>query len=380
MRHLPIGGSTAKRTIECPAWVSRSVNAPKQASSTFADEGSMLHLVMENFYDSPVSFEDQLGVTSFGDHVFSEDTLELAIMAHQAAEAVFDKYDIDEMMIEPFMEIVKDEVGGSTDMICASGDGKTVVVLDWKFGRHGVLAEDNKQGLFYTLAASLDPSTKSMLAKAERFVFAVVQPKAYGNKADVWEFGAEKLVYFYDQLTQAIEEAKSPEPKAKAGGHCHYCPAAPTCETKKLVARSALVIDPEVAATMSEAMGMVDQLEKWCKAVKAATHEALEKGGQVEGWKLVQKRASRVWTDPEAVEDKIRKAKKMKLTDGFDMKLKTAPQIEKVCKAIGYDFKSFEPLIAKVSSGTTLAPEADKRPAVGRNVISDNVSLFLESE
>ena len=380
MQHLPIGGSTAARTLECPAWVSRSVNAPKQPSSTYADEGSMLHLVMENFYDNDLSFEDQLGVTTFNEHVFSEDTLELAVMAYQAAESVFDKYDIDEMMIEPFMEIVKDEVGGSTDLLCVSGDGKTVVVLDWKFGRHPVAAEDNKQGLFYTLAAETDASTRGMFDKAEQFVFAVVQPKAYGNKADVWEFGEEELGLFDEQLVETIATSKEENPPAKAGDHCHYCPAAATCETRKLQVRSALVLDPEVAADLSEAMAMVDQAEKWCKAVKAATHNTLERGGQVEGWKLVQKRASRVWTDPAAVEDKIRKAKKIKLSDGFDMKLKTAPQIEKVCKAIGYDFKSFEPLIAKVSSGTTLAPESDKRPAVGRNVISDNVSLFLESE
>ena len=378
MKHLPIGGSTAARTLECPAWVSRSANAPEQASSSFADEGSMLHLVMENFYDNDISFEDQLGVTTFGSHVFSEDTMELAIMAHQAAEAVFDEYDIDEMMIEPFMEIVKDEVGGSTDMLCASVDGKTVVVLDWKFGRHGVLAEDNKQGLFYTLAANLDPSTASMLEKAEHFVFAVVQPKAYGNKADVWQFGLWELDNFDIELSEARTAAAKETPPAKAGDHCHYCPAAPTCETKILQGRSALVINPEVAATMSEAMGMVDQLEKWCKAVKSATHASLEHGGEVEGWKLVQKRATRQWTDEEAVVDMVRKAKKIKMEDAFNMKLLSVAQLEKVVKAKKLPFDKYALHVASVSTGTTLAPESDKRPAVGRDVIPQNMLQLIE--
>jgi hypothetical protein len=378
MKHLPIGGSTAKRTLECPAWVSRSANAPEQASSTFADEGSMLHLVMENYYDNDISFADQLGVTTFGSHVFSEDTMELAIMAYQAAEAVFDQYDIDEMMIEPFMEIVPDEVGGSTDLLCASSDGKTVLVLDWKFGRHGVEAEDNKQGLFYTMAADVDPSTKSMLEKADRFVFAVVQPKVYGNKADVWEFGNEELLTFEAELTEAVAESKKENPRAKAGDHCHYCPAAPTCETKMLQARSALVLDPAITATMAEAMSMVDQLEKWCKAVKTATHEALEQGGAVEGWKLVQKRATRQWTDEEAVFDMVRKAKKIKLEDAVSMKLLSVAQLEKVVKAKKLPFDKYALHVASVSTGTTLAPESDKRAAVGREVIPENMLQLME--
>ena len=59
----------------------------------------------------------------------------------------------------------------------------------------------------------------------------------------------------------------------------------------------------------------------------------------------------------------MRKAKKIKLEQGFDYKLKSPAQLEKVCKELGVDFKQYDKLISKVTTGTTLALESDKRPA-----------------
>jgi hypothetical protein len=37
MKHYKFGGSTAARTIGCPAWVSLSEAMPKQITSSYAD-------------------------------------------------------------------------------------------------------------------------------------------------------------------------------------------------------------------------------------------------------------------------------------------------------------------------------------------------------
>jgi hypothetical protein len=90
----------------------------------------------------------------------------------------------------------------------------------------------------------------------------------------------------------------------------------------------------------------------------------LEDGGEVPGWKLVQKRASRKWSDEEAVEKKL-KALKISLMDAKERPtLKSPAQIEKLCKAEGKDFTKLADLVVSESSGTTLAPASDKRPAV----------------
>ena len=49
MQHSKVvGGSTAKRVINCPGSVALVAKMPPQASSKYADEGTMLHGCMED--------------------------------------------------------------------------------------------------------------------------------------------------------------------------------------------------------------------------------------------------------------------------------------------------------------------------------------------
>ena len=67
--------------------------------------------------------------------------------------------------------------------------------------------------------------------------------------------------------------------------------------------------------------------------------------------------------DP-AVGEKIKKARLIKLEEGFDLKLKSPAQLEKLLKTKKLDFKKlYGQYVSSVSSGTTLALESDKRPA-----------------
>ena len=119
------------------------------------------------------------------------------------------------------------------------------------------------------------------------------------------------------------------------------------------------------ADKLAEYLPMAEEVEAWAKAVKKLAHEQLELGTSIKGYKLVNKRASRVWNDAKAVEEKVRKAKKIKLADGFNSVLKSPAQLEKVCKDLGIDFKkTYGPMLSSLSSGTTLAKESDKRSAV----------------
>ena len=117
--------------------------------------------------------------------------------------------------------------------------------------------------------------------------------------------------------------------------------------------------------SLEVALALATELEPWVKNVKSFAHEMLEKGAEIEGWKLVQKRATRGWIDPEATTDKLKASRKFKMDDYSDIKLKSPPQLEKVCKAKGVDFNdTFGEMVVSRSSGTTLAPESDKREAV----------------
>ena len=370
--HLPIGGSTAARTLGCPAWLGRAAKVPKGGSSSAADQGTLFHEVMEGYYRDDKEFKDQLGATAYGEYTFNTDMLnELVLPAFEAAEQVFDTYDIQELMIEPFVQYIPDVAGGSIDILGVSGDGKTVVILDWKGGHGHVRAEDNKQLIFYALSAAVDRTLGAFdIKKVEKIVGVIIQPKI-SHKPDVWEFTKAEVDAFEDELIEAIDSSEDERPRASSGSHCTWCPAAPYCPEKKVLARSALVLSKDNSEQLAEAMAMVDEVEAWAKAVRKAAHSALDRGGKVEGWKLVAKRASRVWADAGAVETRIRNAKKLKLTEGFEMKLKSPAKIEKLCKEKGIPFQPFADMAVMYSSGSTMAAEKDKRPAIGVKEIPD---------
>ena len=60
--HFRYGGSTAARTIGCPAWQQLREKAPKRlhGSNPYADEGTMLHNCMEEFMMEDKPFHELL--------------------------------------------------------------------------------------------------------------------------------------------------------------------------------------------------------------------------------------------------------------------------------------------------------------------------------
>ena len=64
-----------------------------------------------------MSIKEQVGVTHHEKVVFSEDTAWLAEVAQAAAETLLDDLDIDELVVEPFVEIIPDYAGGSIDLL-----------------------------------------------------------------------------------------------------------------------------------------------------------------------------------------------------------------------------------------------------------------------
>src|SRR5512137_3052394 len=56
MKHSSVvGGSTAKRVINCPGSVALVAKMPPQESSKYAEEGTMLHACMEDLLADPDS-------------------------------------------------------------------------------------------------------------------------------------------------------------------------------------------------------------------------------------------------------------------------------------------------------------------------------------
>lgn len=229
MKHLPVGGSTASRTINCPGWLSILPHVPKPKSNDYADEGNLLHDCMEIHYMEGKPFEKLIGKT-YEKQVLNRNHLPILDIAKQATEQVLNDYDIDEYTCEPFVQLKQDEIGGSIDFIGLSSDRKTLLLLDYKFGAYKVAAEHNKQLAFYGMCAQADKKTRSMFKDVKRVVFAIVQPKI-NDKADTWQIAVQYLSDFKHELLKALEKPDH----FKTGKHCDFCPCAPLCPEKKVL-------------------------------------------------------------------------------------------------------------------------------------------------
>lgn len=387
IKHFKYGGSTAHRTLNCPAWVSLAEELPKQIASEFASVGSMLHNCMEELllgeFDDPkdclgyVYTENGVTYTVDGDHVD-----EKLLPAQAAFDELCTRYNLEEYEAETTMEY-NEIIGGTADFVACGNT--TVVVGDWKFG-DGVMveAEGNMQGVFYAWLASQHMA--DMFEDAEKLVIVIIQPNNRGeDDLRIWEVPTPNGVKHYLEDFQisflaAVGEAEEKSERCASGGWCKFCPATPVCPIKTGLAAQARRIKTDSMAheEVSRALHLADEMEDWIKYVRNFAHEQAEEGVKFDGFKLVQKKAYRKWKDQDEVERKIKYSKKLTKSECYDTKLRSPAQIEKLCKKKGIDFSNFADHTHSTSSGTTLAHESDKRPEIlgvkGLQALKDRLS------
>jgi hypothetical protein len=375
MKHYKFGGSTAARTIGCPAWVSLSEAMPKQIASSYADVGTMLHDCMEKMlldtYQRP---EDFLGFKHEDQTVSQEmvdDKLQPALDAfHQLCK----EYDLTEYEAETTMQ-ASDEIGGTADFIAAGDD--VVCIGDWKFG-DGIQVSpvESAQGLLYAMLAKKE--IPDFFNGKNRLLIAIIQPSIRGEETlRTWETTMDALDDFELKFLRAVNKAKNQDSEPTPGSHCQWCPAAPTCPAKTGLILQARRLNPTQIATVSEALDVAKELSDWIKDVNAFAHQQMEMGVKFDNWKLVQKRATNKWHDADSALNVLRNAKGLKLEEGAPPALISAPQMIALCKKKGVDFDKFAAYCSATSSGTTIAPSTDKRPEYLPMAIGEELAKIL---
>ncbi len=340
-QHLKYGGSTATRTLNCPAWVRLIPDNYVDKPSVAAERGSRLHDIMERYYES-----DDVALAQLTADLNTDDrvAIESAIVA---TDQVLDMQDTDEYFLESFITM-GENIGGSADMIAVSNHA--IVIIDYKFGR--VPVENDDQLLFYA-ACAIDT-----FGFEQRNVYtAIVQP-AVSHEPIVQQHTQSDVHAFKEKFLAAVADVNN-EPFC--GDWCKYCPAAPVCPAKKRQVSEFLNYDPKEQKQLSEAMKLTSQMKAQITAVEAAALENLEEGKPVPGFKLVNKRPVSRWTDEYAVLDRLKRARHIAKKDYLDEKLKSPAKLR--------DLLDLDDLIAKESSGVTVVRESDRREAVERSTV-----------
>jgi hypothetical protein len=248
------------------------------------------------------------------------------------------------------------DVFGSTDLLGRLGD--RAIVLDWKFG-DGVAVEatENAQLLFYAAAAKRTADTAWAFEGAKEVELIIVQPPFVKR----WVTTLDRVDEFEKELAAAVKIAMKPDAPLASGDHCKWCAAKPVCPVMTGAVDRALKVKID-ALPMDQIAHYLEQaplVEAFIKDLQQLAHGLLESGTKVPGWKLVNKRATRQWTNEDKAEAWMEARGIYPLQEP---KLKSPAQAEKDMKKMKE--KLPDDLVVAVSSGSTLAPESDSRPAV----------------
>ena len=248
---------------------------------------------------------------------------------------------------------------GTGDCVIVS-DG-LLHIIDYKHGL-GVLvsAEKNSQLSCYALGA-LD--LFDGIYDITEVSLTIYQPRR--ENVSTYTMSKDELLTWADTvLSPTAKLAYDGKGDFKAGDHCQFCKAKANCrkraEYNLELARydfemPAALEDDEVASILTK----VDELVSWASDLKEYALQKALSGTKFTGFKVVEGRSNRKYTDEDAVARTVEAA-------GFDPYEKKLLGITAMSQALGK--KMFEELLGglvyKPPGKPALLPESDKRPAM----------------
>ena len=363
-----VGGSTAKRVMNCPGSVKLAQSVPPRPTSKYAEEGSLLHDAIHKILSHGASTDD------FG---LGDDLIERKL---RPALDALNEIDPDNRL--EFQTEVSVSFGGFLAGVFGSCDligriGNRAIVLDWKFGDGvAVDAVENHQLLFYSAAAMRTDEARWAFEGVTEIECIIVQPP-YVKR---WMTTPGRVKAFERELYDAVTTAMRGNAPVKIGDHCKWCAAKPICpamtgETERALRMQLNNISPE---GYSNALVIADRVEDWIKSVREMAQQALENNIAIPGYKLVPKRATRQWVNDEGALEAL-KEMGLELDELTETKLRSPAQLEKVLKKHKLELPKDH--VVAVSTGNTIAPESDPRPAalqLGKHIRAATLKLQVK--
>lgn len=350
--HSALGASSAHRWLACTGSVRMCEGLP-DSTSFFAEEGTRAHELAERALRE--------GVDVLGDDEMSEHVREYVEYVLREAEGA-DLFEI-ELRVD-FSDWVPGGFGTS-DAVVVKGD--TLHVIDLKFGKGvRVDAENNPQGMLYALGAYAE---NSHVFDIKTIRITIVQPRL--DHVSEWGLSLDDLLRWAEWVKVRAEETQEDDaPLSPGEDQCRWCKAKAFCPALADLTEKTILADfddmdalPMVNRLSDEqlriAMDNKALIEGWLSAVQDHVKARLEDGETFPGYKLVEGRANRRWNG-----DVTSELTAIMGDAAFAPRTLLSPaQAE---KALGKKRAGeIADLIVKPRGAPTLAPESDKRPALG---------------
>lgn len=371
--HAFLSPSGASRWMECPP----SVHLEKQfpySSNEAADEGTFAHHVSEHLIKnhfkliSKQVFEHEMK-TIRKHRFFSK---ELESYCYDFMNVVVDKYNSLEdptIIVEQKVDLSRYIKEGFGTIDCCIVANHELHIFDLKYGK-GVFvdAHKNKQMMIYALGA-LD--NIELLYHTSNVHVNIFQPRL--NNFSSYQISVDDLTkWAITELVPKAELAYNGDGDYKAGDHCKFCKAKANCRTlhdyNMSLANLAFkdidtLTDKEIANVLSKS----DLFKNWLNELEEmALKEAVENNKKWPGFKLVEGRSNRKYTNEKKIIDVLKENK-------YDENLyMTQPQLVGITtleKNLGKNEMNelIGSYIHKPPGAPTLVSETDKRSDLDKN-------------
>ena len=376
--HAVLSASGAEKWLNCPPSARLEESYP-DTSSPYAKEGTLAHEIAEfkarNYFIETLpkrTFTSKLNKFK-KDELYQNEMDEYTESYLEYIKEVAMKYPSKPYIaLEKKIDFSKYVPDGYGTCDCILIHGNDMHIIDFKYGKGvQVSAENNSQLMLYALGAL---EAYSMLYQIETVHLSIFQPRL--DNISCFEISAANL------LSWAVGEV---EPKAKlaydgigdfkAGEHCRFCKAQAQCRTKAESIISVFPIKEEPALLTDDEIGLIlakaKELVSWSNAVEDYALNAILSGKEIRGWKAVEGRSVRVFSDADKAFEKI-------VESGtpeemlYERKPLSLSQIEKLLGK-----KEFESIVSsfviKPQGNPTLAPSDDKRPVFNKADVFENI-------
>lgn len=251
---------------------------------------------------------------------------------------------------------------GTADCVIMCGDD--LHVIDYKHGKGvPVSAENNPQMMLYALGAVYK---YALIYSFKRIVLHIVQPRI--DNFSTWELSAYDLYKFSKEVERIAAIAYAGEGEFNPGEEqCKFCRASQTCRARAeknvelafaTEKKPDLLTDAEIGEYLEKGATVAD----WLKGLQEYALGQCLAGKDIPGWKAVEGRSVRDWSDMDAA---FAKLKESGIPEDmlWERKAKTLAQVEKIVGKKDFEDVCGE-FVIKPPGKPTLVPASDKREAV----------------
>ena len=371
--HALLSPSSAHRWLNCPLAPRLEATLPDKTGD-FAEEGTLAHSVCEltaKKYFSAMStrtfnaemkklkaakfWNDEMLLTA---EVYVEDLQKRAMGFENKPHIVFEvEVDISDYVPEAF---------GRCD--CVMFERDTLIITDYKHGKGvKVSATNNPQMMLYALGA-LKLYQPVFGEAIKKIILCIDQPRI--DNYESWEISKDDLIAWGESIKPKAQKAFMGIGEYNAGTWCRFCKANGVCKAqadsqikafddfKDVIAeKNSDTLTPE---QISDALQKGETLIAWYEALQKTALEKLLNGCEIPGFKVVEGRSVRAWTNQDEALETLQKAG-IERAIIYDSVPKSLAQLEKILGVAKFA-ELVGSYVIKPSGKPTLAKASDKRP------------------